>query len=282
VVLTALVIVTFITVVVVSARSRDRAPGSPDLLLIAANATTTDPFSRSILVAPVAISDSASAMTAELIQQVPVRTDRGVRVVSGKLPGLYGTAGETNPCDAVTLANDLDREPAIARVWGLALGITPQQIPHYLNTLTPVILLADTWVTAHTLVDGITEQYQAVLQKGNGVLVDPLGVPRVHCAGGSPLIPPDAAAFGSFRLVGERWADFDPLRIVAINYGAADPPPTRSALTLVDIGTGQRVIRPSGNTIDPPGTAVPLPDPAAMNVPPSNREEETDEHKPQP
>lgn len=269
--LTALVVATLIGVVLFWAGDEpDKAAG--EAVLIAANAPTIDTFTRSVLVAPVTVSDQTAAETAELLDQIPLRADRGVRVVSGRQPGLYGATGQTPPCDTVTLANDLDADPGTARAWGLALGITPQQIPHYLNTLTAVVLLSDTWVTTHTPVDGISEPKQAVLQAGNAVLIDPLGVPRVRCASGAPLTPPDSDTLTHYRLEGEPWPAFSPQSVVAIKYAATGDPGVAREFTLTDADTGGQIVREAVGVIDLGGTSVPLPDPAAMNIPPDRPE----------
>ena len=269
VVLTVLVVVTLVVVVLVNADDKEDT-GIGEVLLIAANAPADDAVSRSILVAPVSISASATAKAADLLAQMPIRADRGVRLVSGRQPGLYGTTGQTYPCDVVTLANDLDTDPATAQSWGLALGITPQQIPFYLNTLTAVVLMADTWVTIHTPIDA----KQAVLQAGNAVLVDPLGVPRVRCASSAPLTPPDNASLTRYRLAGDEWNGFATQNVVAVNYGAAsDITGPADEFSLLDINTGQEVVRKAGGVIDLGGASVPLPDPAVMNIPPTNQPE---------
>lgn len=269
--LTALVVAALIGVVLFSA-GNDPDGTAGEAALIAANTPSVDTFTRSILVAPVTISDQTAAKTVELLDQIPIRADRGVRVVSGRQPGLYGATGQTSPCDAVTLANDLDADPGIARVWGLALGITPQQIPHYLNTLTAVVLLSDTWVTTHTPADGVPDPKQAVLQAGSAVLIDPLGVPRVRCASGSPLAPPDNDTLTHYRLEGEQWPAFSPQTVVAVKYAATDDPGAAAEFTLTDADTGQQIIRQAGGVIDLGGASVPLPDPAVMNIPPDRPE----------
>jgi hypothetical protein len=168
--------------------------------------------------------------------------------------------------------NDLDADPGIARVWGLALGITPQQIPHYLNTLTAVVLLSDTWVTTHTPADGVPDPKQAVLQAGSAVLIDPLGVPRVRCASGAPLAPPDNDTLAHYRLDGEQWPAFSPQTVVAVKYAATDNPGAAAEFTLTDVDTGQQIVQRAGGVIDLGGTSVPLPDPAVMNIPPDRPE----------
>lgn len=269
--LTAVVVATLVGVVLFAAGDdADKSPG--EAVLIAANSPTTEPFSRSIVVAPVSISDQVAAKTAGLLAQIPIRADRGAPLVSGRQPGLYGAIGPVYPCDVITLANDLDANPAAARAWGLALGITPQQIPYYLNTLTAVVLMADTWVTIHTLSDGAAHPKQAVLQAGNAVLIDPLGVPRTHCASGAPLIPPDNDTLTHYRFDGEEWPEFVPQKVVATKYAAADTPGSATDFDLIDTNTGQQVVRSAGGVIDLGGASVPLPDPAVMNVPPDRPE----------
>jgi hypothetical protein len=269
--LTALVVATLIGVVLFSAGDdSDKTAG--EAVLIAANTPTVDTFTRSTLVAPVTISDQTAVKTVQLLEQIPVRADRGVRLVSGRQPGLYGATGQTSPCDAVTLANDLYADPDTARIWGLALGITPQQIPGYLNTLTAVVLLSDTWVTTHTPADGVPDPKQAVLQAGSAVLIDPLGVPRVRCASGAPLAPPDNRTLTQYRLEGEQWPAFSPQTVVAVKYAATDTPGAAAEFTLVDADTGQQIVQRAGGVIDLGGTSVPLPDPAVMNIPPDRPE----------
>lgn len=267
VVLTLVVVVTLVWVVL-GKTDHDTGPAAEEAVVIAANVPVDKPFTESILVAPVSISHQANSKTSTLLQQIPVRTDRGVRLVSGLTPELYGATGETHPCDVTTLANYLDADAVTARAWGLALGLTPQQIPFYLNTLAPVVLLGDTWITAHGLSNGAAQAKQAVLQAGNAVLVDSLGVPRVQCASGSPLTPPDDGNLTKYRLTGEQWPDFAVQNVLAIKYTAVDSPSAAGELTLLDVTSGQQVTRKTGGIIDLGSASVPLPDPAVMNIPP--------------
>lgn len=267
--LTLVVVATLVAVLVFASERNSPHPTAGDLALIKRNAPVDAPFTRSILVVPVAISDQAEQKSTALLQQLPVRADRGVRPVSGRQNDLYGTTGQTSPCDVVTLANYLDADAAAAQAWGLALGLNPQQIPYYLNTLTAVVLMGDTWVTTHELSDGAAHSAQAVLQAGTGVLVDPLGVPRVHCVSGAPLTPPANKNLTDYRLNGDKWDEFAPQTVLAINYAAAGGPAADGDFTLIDVTSGQEVTRKSGGTINLGTTTVPLPDPAVMNIPPS-------------
>jgi hypothetical protein len=265
VLLTVVVVVTLVAVVLTAT---SRGSRGEVLVLIAANAPSDEAFTRSILVAPVTISAQARERSAALLQQSPVRADRGVRLVSGLQPQLYGATGPTPPCDVVTLANMLDSNAGVGRTWGLALGLTPEQIPYYLNTLTPVILTVDTWVTAHMLGEESAYAKQAVLQAGNAVLVDPQGVPRTLCATGGPLTPPANTHLGDYRITGEEWADFATENVVATQYSYVGRNTPAEEFALIDVFSGEPTTRRVAGAIDLGGATVPLPDPAVMNVPP--------------
>lgn len=265
--LTIMVLAALVGVVLIST-DRDGSPTGGEAALIAANTAPDHPFTQSVLVAPVVISGQAASKASMLLQQVQIKADRGVRPVSGQQPELYGATGDTFPCDVPTLANHLDADAVTARAWGLALGLSVQQIPYYLNTLTPVVLMGDTWVTAHMLADGSAQPIQVVLQAGTAVLIDPVGVPRVQCVSGAPLTPPSTGNLTQFRMTGEPWTDFAPQHVLAVNYATAGAPRSRGEFTLVDVSTGEQLARKAGGTIELGSTAVPLPDPAVMNVPP--------------
>ncbi|WP_142386892.1 DUF6777 domain-containing protein [Mycobacterium hubeiense] len=267
VVLTVLVVAALVWVVL-STTARDSDSSGGEAVLVAANDPLGAPFTRSVVVVPVTISDQAASKAAALLRQVPVRATRGVRLVSGRQPELYGATGEAHPCDVATLANDLDADPATARAWGVALGLAPQQIPFYLNTLTPVVVMGDTWLTFHTLEGGAVQPKQAVLQAGNAVLIDPLGVPRAHCASGSPLTPPDDDDLTQYRMTGEEWNGFSVQNVLAIKYAAADTHGAAHEFTLIDVTTGEQLTRKAGGTIDLGSASVLLPDPAVMNIAP--------------
>ncbi|WP_396910880.1 DUF6777 domain-containing protein [Mycolicibacterium sp.] len=266
--LTLVVMATLVWVVLARTDRDGAGPVTGEAVAVAANVPLDRPFTDSVLVAPVSISDQVVSKAATLLQQIPVRVDRGVRPVSGRQPELYGATGETLPCDVATLANYLDADAGAARAWGLALGLTPAQIPFYLNTLTPVVLTADTWVTAHGLADGAARPRQAVLQAGTAVLVDPLGVPRVQCAAGAPLAPPDDDNLAKYRITGTQWQGFALQDVLAVKYGPADSPHAADEFVLLDVTTGQQVNRAVGGVIDLGAASTPLPDPAVMNIAP--------------
>lgn len=273
VVLVGVVIVSLIGVVLLKNGAATDDTDRPLLALSAINAPATDGFMESQVVAPTQISEAAADQIATFSAQLPVNAHRGVRVVPGTLPGLYGVAGQGPSCDVPGVANQLDADHAKEGVWAGALGLTARQVPSYLNSLTPVDLTADTWVTAYSYVNGGHVGLQQVLQAGTAVLVDTAGVPRLHCASGDPLGPPADLDIAVMRTDGKHWSGFDPRNVVAIAYGGASSvPATVAEFVLLDLSNGQQIKRKPGGVIDLARAGddqVQLPDPAAMNVAPN-------------
>lgn len=268
--LTVVVMATLVAVVLTSTDDRGGGGTDGDVILAAANITDGDEFARPILVVPIRISSQAGQRSADLLEQVPIRAERAVRVVSGQQSELFGATGEVRPCDVVALANDLDADPDTARLWALSLGLRAAQVPHYLNTLTAVVLMADTWVTEHVRSSSGTHSQQAVLQAGNAVLVDPLGVPRVRCASSSPLTPPANTTLTRLQPVGEQWDGYATHTVVAVQYSQSGDEAAATEFNLIDVETGQPLTRKVGGSIDLGDGQVPLPDPAVMNVAPTS------------
>ncbi|MFI7235591.1 DUF6777 domain-containing protein [Streptomyces cyaneofuscatus] len=143
---------------------------------------------------------------------------RTVHRVSGAVPGLYGGVRSEASCDVEQQARLLAADQDKARAFAEKAGVEAVQIPGYLRSLTPVTLRADTQVTNHGYSAGSVTAFQAVLQAGTAVLVDGRGLPRVRCACGNPLERP-VIAKGQVTHRGERWAGYDPARILAIDPG---------------------------------------------------------------
>ncbi|MEW2070914.1 DUF6777 domain-containing protein [Streptomyces sp. NPDC007346] len=143
---------------------------------------------------------------------------RTVHRVSGAVPGLYGGERSKASCDVEQQARLLTADQDKGRAFAEVAGVEAVQIPGYLRSLTPVVLSADTQVTSHGYSAGSATAFQAVLQAGTAVLADSRGLPRVRCACGNPLERP-VVAKGQVTHRGERWAGFDPERILAIDPG---------------------------------------------------------------
>ena len=242
----------------------------PSVVLSAANAESENAFMPSVVVAPIEIADSVAGDIASFTAQLPLSAARGARLVTGTQPGLYGSVGTNAVCDVPAVANYLDAQPEKASRWAQAIGIAPQKIPYYLNTLTPVSLIADTWVTSSAFVDGRALPSQTVLEAGNAVLIDQAGVPRVHCATGDPLVPPANVDLADLEVHGKRWSEFAAQNVVAVAYAGGESTKPVTEFTLRDLSSGETGTHPAGGNIslgaDPTGW---IPDPAAMNVPPT-------------
>ncbi|SBS75485.1 conserved hypothetical protein [uncultured Mycobacterium sp.] len=277
VVLTAVVLATLVGIVLTERETifDDHGPDRVTAALIAANSPGTESFVTAPAIPTVAVSPAAMQAIQTATTGLAVSPDRAVRLVSGAHPGLYGAIDQPVPCDAPGLANFLDAHSGRAKAWAQVEGLRPEQIPFYLNTLTPAVLTVDTWVTSHGYgSDGIPSRTQAVLQAGTAVMIDPAGVPRLRCAGAHPLTPPANISFTTLTPTGTPWPGYNPENVVAIAYtkgpsSFSDPAPTTplGSLTLTDLVSGQPVSHSVGDTIDlgAAGPAFGLPDPITAN-----------------
>ncbi|MET9803222.1 DUF6777 domain-containing protein [Streptomyces sp. NPDC006368] len=185
-------------------------------------------------------------------------------VYRGSWRGLYGGARKGSSCNVERQIEYLTSAPAKNTAFAGALGIEPSAVPDYLRTLTPVLLIKDTWVTNHGYKDGKARPYQAVLQAGTAVMVDRKGVPRVRCACGNPL--KEAVRQSGLRPVGDPWPGYS-----LANTAVVAPAPTPvKVFVIVNVDEGGYLARPPGATgprrdreTAPPGATSPPPsDPA--------------------
>ena len=213
------------------------AHGRGEIVLEAASAAGRHPFTASVATgaAPTApapatgkTASGASGSGATLIAST-----------RGSQPGLYGGTRNAPSCDAQRLIEDLQKSPAEAAAFSEVEGITPQDIPSFAGGLTGVVLRGDTRVTDHGFIKDHPSVFQSVLEAGTRVMVDHFGVPRVRCAGGTPLGPPVAVVITP-RYVGTRWSGFAPGGMSVVT--AATQPMT--TLVLVDGASGARFSRP--------------------------------------
>ncbi|NDK89742.1 hypothetical protein GYA93_09150 [Gordonia desulfuricans] len=275
----AVLALVFASVVVIVLKTKKDGFDLPFLSLTSAESAGENPFTPNA-----SLSNKPLDNGLRLSSQTGA-PDQGTRVVSGTTPGLY--AGGSNTCDTAALGNYLANNPSQARAWASVFGISTGAIPYYLDTLTPVVLTADTWVTNYSYQGGSAHAYQDVLQAGTAVLVDGAGVPRVRCACGNPLAPPSAAPVGGFRTRGQPWPGYQVNYITrvayntqnvtvvnntttVINQAPAQAPANQTSLTLVNLDTRQLFERTVGGLLDLSGQAPlteALPTPAALNVP---------------
>ena len=277
--LTAVVLATLAGVVIVKRHIvvRHHHPART-LVLTASNTAGDGAFISSTAISSPPVSAAAAQQISTTNGQLPASPERGIRLVSGTHPGVYGVVGQQSSCDPASIANALDSRSDVAQAWAQVEGIQPEQIPYYINTLTPVVLTADTWVTSHTYAAGRATAAQTVLQAGSAVMIDPAGVPRVRCISGSPLRPPASENIAALPQTKTSWPGYSPQNVVAIAYTNApssftDPVPTRPAteFSVIDLDTGALQTRKAGATMDIPNQSVAgvsLPDPIATNTSP--------------
>jgi hypothetical protein len=163
------------------------------------------------------------------------------RLLAGDAAGLYASLPPRTGCDARAQARLLSADRPRAAAFARAAGTPEAGLARWLADLTPVVLRADTVVTAHGYAKGAATTYRAVLQSGTAVLVDARGVPRVRCACGNPL-----GRAGTERVTASRG---DPWKGYAAGEIRAVVPAARplAALTLADPVHGRWVERPVGD-----------------------------------
>ncbi|MFF8994695.1 DUF6777 domain-containing protein [Streptomyces sp. NPDC014983] len=163
------------------------------------------------------------------------------RALSGGTPGLYSGSARVAGCDVERQIVGLTADPARGDAFARTAGVSHADLPGYLRELTPVRLRADTRVTNHGYRDGQVAGYQAVLQAGTAVLVDNRGVPRVRCACGNPLRPPEEAR-GGVGARGTAWSGYRPNQVIVVTPA----PQAVGSLTLLDAGTNTWIERRVG------------------------------------
>ncbi|WDO04676.1 hypothetical protein ME763_02935 [Streptomyces murinus] len=195
------------------------------------------------------------------------------RALSGGTPGLYSGSVRVSGCDIERQIAGLTADSARGDAFAHVAGVSPADLPGYLRALTPVLLRADTRVTNHGYQGGQTAGYQAVLQAGTAVLVDNRGVPRVRCACGNPLRPPEEAR-GGVGARGTAWSGYRPNQVVVVTPA----PQTIGSLTLLDAGTNTWIERRIGpdvrndHLVAPPAVAdTAPPDPGLTGFPHPSR-----------
>ena len=215
------------------------AHGRGEIVLEAASSAGPHPFTASVATGPAPPAPAPATAAAHGAPGPSGATAAVITTTRGSQPGVYGGSRNAASCDAQRLVQALQQSPAQAAAWSEVEGITAQDIPSFAGGLTGVVLRNDTRVTDHGFITDHPTVFQAVLETGTTVLVDHFGVPRVRCAGGTPLGPPVAVVITP-RYVGTRWPGFEPAGVSVVT--AASQPV--SALVLVDGATGTRFSRP--------------------------------------
>lgn len=150
------------------------------------------------------VDPPAPAQAAAAVNAAP---QSGVTPAAGA--PLYGGSGDNRVCDREAMIRYLTENPDKGRAWAATAGIAYGDLPAYVRSLTPTVLLYDTRVTNHGFANGRATSLQSVLQAGTAVLVDRSGQPVTKCKCGNPLRPP-IRAVANPRYVGTPWPGFQP------------------------------------------------------------------------
>src|ERR1700745_4158393 len=102
-----------------------------------------------------------------------------------------------------------DADSAREAAWAAARGIQVAAISNHINSLTPAILRADTFLNDYRYENGRGNPHAIVLQAGAAVLADDHALPSVRCRSGDQLgPPPNWTSPPSFQ--GHEWSGFRP------------------------------------------------------------------------
>ena len=179
----------------------------------------------------------------------------------GSTVGLFGGTENQSTCDKAQLVTFLQQDQAKAAAWAGVIGITVDQIPDFVASLTPVLLRSDTQVINHGFVNGKATEIPAVLQAGTAVLVDVHGAPVTKCFCGNPLKVPTATT--SITFTGPQWPNFSSNNVTVV----VPVTQTVQQFVVVEPGSGNSFQRPAG-TAGRQDSPAPSPAPSTF-VPPA-------------
>ncbi|MDO9496981.1 MAG: hypothetical protein Q7J48_14845 [Nocardioides sp.] len=230
-----------VTVLLTRDEKGQEASGDTDVVVLEPAAVEVpDPFTDSVAVAeqPIMVDPEP---TAEATAAPEGTTGAGGGVVLGSAPGLYGGTQDQQACDQDQMVEFLEDDQDKAEAWAKAQDIETDEIPRFIDGLTPVVLRRDTRVVNHGYHDGRATPYAAVLQAGSAVLVDEYGIPRAKCSCGNPLGEARPVTTAT-RYRGNQWLGFDPERVVVVKVDVKV-----SVIVLVD-PQGEPFGRPVGTS----------------------------------
>jgi hypothetical protein len=251
------VAIVLVIALVVAGSNKSTGSTAPrgQIFLTAADSTGPNAFTPSV--AKAFAVGAATTTTAPPSPSAP----GAVSAVPGNTVGLYGGTLNLTTCNAQQMVRYLLANPGLGQAWAQAEGIPYSGLPSYIESLTPVLLRADTQVTNHSYANGVAIPEQSVLQAGTAVLIDNYGIPRARCYCGNPLTPAVAVPVAP-TYVGPQWPTFSPTTIVVVE---PSPAPLTTVI-VIDTNTGQPFVRPVGTngsadqpTVPTGSTTPPLP-----------------------
>lgn len=249
-------------------------PSNHEVVLQPAGFVTENPFAADPFAgAP----DPKLATPAQEIAKVP-NAPMNTQSTTATDVAIYGGSGSHTVCDAAKFLQFMEKNPTQAKAWVDALNadsqlnwpkgaLTVADIPAYVQTLAPVVLMTDTLVTNHDFVNGKPVAYISVLQAGTAVLADMWGVPRLQCYCGNPLTLPPGMT--NVTYTGKSWTGFDPGNVTRLQ------PPAKPVdqLTVQDLNNPGSTLQVGPVCFDPSvcatGTAPTTPTTPAPTTPPA-------------
>ena len=192
---------------------------------------------------------------------------QGTRSFPGSTPGLYAGTERTGSCDVERQIGHLTADRAKQRAFADVVGVSQDAVPAYVRGLAPVTLRADTRVTDHGYREGRAAGYQSVLQAGTAVLVDNRGVPRLRCACGNPLTPPESEETRRHGAPGHRgtpWPGYRPAEVIVVTPA----PQVITEITIIDVVDSTWIERRIGHdprhdkAVRPPDVVTKTPSPS--------------------
>ncbi len=212
------------------------------------------------------LSTATAAFTPSMGTDTPVTPAAvtAVQNVPAETVGLYGGTQDQASCDKTKLVAFLQANPDKAKVWAQTLAITPEQIPTYVASLTPLLLRSDTAVTNHGFENGKVTTFGSVLQAGTAVMVNDRGEPVVKCYCGNPLTPAPAK-LQKVKYTGPTWPTFKPGAMTVVQSS----PTVINNFVVVNVVNGQPFVRPASTdgAKDTPGSTPPSTPPPSTPAP---------------
>lgn len=173
-----------------------------------------------------------------------------VAAETGDSRSFYAGRPADGPCDSPALVAALEADPAASAALVGALGqeslgsdavLSADNLGDEILRMTPATLQKDVRLGYGSWEGGTLTNRAAVLQRGTDVLIDVLGVPRLRCGSGNPLLSARAVQ-GKPSFEGASWPDLDLGQLVSISPAAT----AQTAFEMIDLSTGSSFVRPAG------------------------------------
>lgn len=140
-----------------------------------------------------------------------------MEIIPGDSHELYGIDPVNPVCDVPSLARELVQtaDDAKREKWSDAMQIDVSEIENTLESFAPALLANDALMVRYSYMENAVHKEQVLIEGGSPVLVDDVGVPRVQCETGNPLMQTELTD-ETITYTGDPWSSFSPSDIVKI------------------------------------------------------------------